>query len=159
MARSDPQQDAVYTWEGQWRDWAERRVSLTECRKVVRTACAHYRVPPPKVSRWRKNFCWCPDTLAATSRILDKPVIRLNAGGQNWATCLHEAAHWVLLHLAPTAQDHGPTWLGVYMWLLEKASMAPRAALVASARKNKLRWRRRSPESFGVNRGRRRPRN
>lgn len=130
---------------------------MADCAKVIRTACAYYKVKSPRVSSWGRNYCWSPDTLASTSRILDKPVIRLNSGGQNWATCLHEAAHWILLYLAPKAQDHGSTWLGVYMWLLERASIAPRAALTASARKHKLRWKRRSPQSFGVKRGRRRP--
>lgn len=151
MPRGDPQKDAVYTWEGEWRDWAERRISLPECTDVIRMACRHYRVRPPRVSAWSRNFCWSPDVLAKTStKILERPVIWLNKGGQNWATCLHEAAHWILLHLAPRVADHGPTWLGVYMWLLERASIAPRAALTASARKHKLRYKRRSPESFGV---------
>lgn len=62
--------------------------------------------------------------------------------GKNAATALHEAAHLIAHDLyGDRGQDHGPTFLGVYMWLLETAGVAPRIALHATARAHGLRWR------------------
>lgn len=62
--------------------------------------------------------------------------------GKNTATALHEAAHLIVSDLfGGNVQDHGPTFLGVYMWLLETAGVAPRTALHATAREHGLKWR------------------
>lgn len=62
--------------------------------------------------------------------------------GKNVATALHEAAHLIVNDLfSGAAQDHGPTFLGVYMWLLETAGVAPKIALHATARAHGLKWR------------------
>ncbi len=148
MGRSDCHAEFVYAWENDFRDWSERICSLEECQRVMDTGCAHYGVAPPRVQLWKRAFSWCPDTLAVTGRMLDRPVVRLCTRGQNWPTVLHEAAHWIVLHLAPRSADHGPTWLGIYLWLLGEAGVAPESALHASARAAGLRWRRRPPAWF-----------
>lgn len=144
----DPHAEAVYAWENDFRDWSERICPLTECKHVMETACAHYDVAPPRVELWKRNFSWCPDTRFPTKRFLDQPVVRLCERGQNWPTVLHEAAHWIALHLTPKAYSHGPTWLGIYIWLLAKAKIAPDTALHASARAANLRWSHRPPMWF-----------
>lgn len=66
----------------------------------------------------------------------------LDKGGKNMAVAMHEAAHHIVFKLCGwRVKDHGPTFLGVYLWLLEKSGVAPKAALHASARVFKLRWR------------------
>lgn len=64
----------------------------------------------------------------------------------NEAIALHEAAHYITDRTYPRAADHGPTWLGVYLWLLEKAAVAPREALRATMRKHGLKWQQRAPK-------------
>lgn len=144
----DPRAEYVYSWENDFRDWSEQHCSLEECKRVVATACAHYDLAPPRVELWDRSFSWCPDTRAMTGRFLDKPVIRLCPKGQNWPTALHEAAHWIVLNRVPRAADHGPTWLGIYLWLLAEAKVAPEAALHASVRAADLKWYPRSPAWF-----------
>lgn len=68
-------------------------------------------------------------------------------GGRNVSQVLHETAHWIVFKLfGDKPQDHGPTFLGVYMWLLEALRAAPRIALHASARAHGLKWRELGPE-------------
>jgi len=62
-------------------------------------------------------------------------------GAKNPQTALHEAAHWICWKLhGERIQDHGPTFLRVYLHLLVTYEVAPREALEASARKFKLKW-------------------
>ncbi len=142
------QTNEVYAWEHEFCDWNENHCSRQECQQIVDTACAHYDVKPPRVKLWKRDYCWCPDTLKKSKYLLDKPIIWLNPGGQNWASACHEAAHWIQMHVSPRAQSHGATWLGIYMWLLIAAGVAPEAAIKASARVHKLRWVPRSPNWF-----------
>jgi len=56
-------------------------------------------------------------------------------GGLNVATALHEAAHCIAWHLhGERIQDHGPTFLRIYLDLLVRARVAPELALKATAR-------------------------
>jgi len=144
----DPHAEAVYAWENDFRDWSEKISPLAECREVMDTACAHYGVAPPKVILWKRSYSWCPDVRVPSRRFLDQPIVRLCERGQNWPTVLHEAAHWIALHLAPKAYSHGPTWLGIYMWLLAQAKVAPEVALRASARSAGIKLAQRSPNWF-----------
>lgn len=67
-------------------------------------------------------------------------------GGRNAATALHEAAHQIAFALyGESIQDHGPTWLGIYLDLLVRARVAPRVALEATLRSHGLTWRAVSP--------------
>lgn len=62
-------------------------------------------------------------------------------GAKNPQTCLHEAAHWILWKLhGERPQDHGPTFMRIYLHLLVEYDVAPREALEASARRHKLKW-------------------
>ena len=62
-------------------------------------------------------------------------------GGRNVATALHEAAHHIAWYLhGDRIQDHGRTFLGIYLDLLIRAKVAPRVALEASDRAHKLKW-------------------
>lgn len=66
---------------------------------------------------------------------------RFRQGGRNVATAMHEAAHHIAWHLhGERIQDHGRTFLGIYLDLLVRAKVAPRVALEASARSYKLKW-------------------
>lgn len=139
----DPQRDAVYDWEGEFRDWNRKTLPLHLVKKYVQDACAHYGLPAPTVKGH-------PGKAYAFYKPKDDysgEVISFAGWCQNPAVALHEAAHYIVLHHFGTdVQDHGPIWLGVYLWLLQRAGIAPQEALYASARKWKLRWRETPPE-------------
>jgi hypothetical protein len=127
----DPQQQDVYRWEGTFTDFNRKTLSIPECRWMVYQACKSYKVEPPTVFAGRCTARW-----AYYHSI--KHHISLNAEAQNVAIVLHEAAHAIVHRLAPRAQDHGPTWLGVYLDLM--VGFLPADALYTSARKAGLRW-------------------
>lgn len=140
---ADPQQDSVYEWEGEWAAWNASIMSFDNCRRMIDTACAHYGVRPPRV-RMHKGKAW---SYCLVSRAL---ISLKQADNLNPAIALHEAAHWIVWHLfGDRVQDHGPTFMGVYLWLLEAASVAPVEALHATARKHGLKWRHLPPTAVG----------
>lgn len=136
----DPQREAVYEWETEFRDWNRKTMTLAEVRDYVRTACAHYGLDAPPVRPLPgKQYAYCMG---------DGGHMGFSEWCRNPAVALHESAHFITLKLAPKAADHGPTWLGIYMWLLAKADVAPESALAASARKHGLKWRHLPPTRF-----------
>ena len=139
---NDPQREAVYEWETEFRDWNRQTMKLPEVREYVRTACAHYKLEAPPVRPLSgKQYAYCMG---------DGAHMGFSEWCRNPAIALHESAHFITLNLAPKAQDHGPTWLGIYMWLLEAAGVAPVEALAASARKHGLRWNYLPPTRFNT---------
>ena len=140
-ASADPHREAVYEWEDSWYDWGANTCSLTDCRALVRTACAHFKLPPPAVRQHNKaalSYCIPAHMVISLQAVGSRP----GRGGKNPATALHEAAHYIAWKkYGERIQDHGQTFLGVYMWLLEEAKIAPSVALHASARSHGLRWR------------------
>jgi len=143
--QEDPQKEAVYSWEDAWEPWCRNSLTLTQCRDWIESACRLYDVPAPRVRQHRsREFSWCHIGLGVISIQGGK---RDAQGGRNCATALHEAAHWIVFTLfGEQPQDHGPTFLGVYMWLLENSRIAPRSALHGSARHYGLKWREMGPE-------------
>ncbi len=135
----DPQKEAVYAWETTWRPWNRWALTLPECRWVIEMACDKYGIAAPRVTRhFTKEYPWCD---------VKKRVISMSRGGMNIPTCMHEAAHQIVWdYFGEAAQDHGRTFLGVFLWLLEWGAVAPRIALYASARAHKLKWRAMAPE-------------
>lgn len=114
-----------------WTDFNRKTLSIPECRWVVHRACASYDVIPPTVFPGAVKARW-----AYYHSI--KHHISLNRPAQNIPVALHEAAHAIVAALAPRAQDHGPTWLGVYLDLL--IGFLPASAIYPSARASGLRW-------------------
>ncbi len=138
----DPQKEAVYDWEGEYRDWNRKTLSLSDVRAFVHTACAYYGVPPLPV-RHHTGRAYAFSSDGGDS---GKPYISVPDWCMNPAVALHEAAHYITDTLfGNELQAHGPTWLGVYLWLLERAAVAPRSALRASMRKYKLKAKKMPP--------------
>lgn len=148
----DPQQELVYEWESDFRDFNRRTLTLDECRKFVHTACARYGAPPPKVRAHRKGGITfyqadkvprkAKDILAVHQVVKGSAVVSFRADGRNPAVALHEAAHAILNYWLPLGgvEDHGKEFLGVYFWLLLRAEIMPAPALEASARAAGLSW-------------------
>ncbi len=140
MDEDDPQKEAVYAWEDSWGPWNFNSLTLTECRQWIEDACKQYGVEPPRVRQHRtRTFSWCHVVLGIISMQGGAHRAR---GGRNVSQCMHEVAHWIVhKRFGDKVLDHGPTFLGVFMWLLEWAQVAPPTALHASARTHKLKWR------------------
>lgn len=134
----DPHKQKVYAWEQSWHAWNWNTISLAACRKAIRRACTWYKVDPPTVVQHKgRSYSW-PEQ----NRISMQTGERAKVGGKNMATAMHEAAHHIAhaLH-GERIQDHGPVFLAIYIDLLERAQVAPRTALEASARAFGLKWR------------------
>jgi hypothetical protein len=146
-AKADPQKEDVYEWEDEWRAWSRNTHTLPELRAAIRTACAYYGVRHPKVKQHNlRSLSW---SIAEYDLISLQAVGPLDRGGKNMATAMHEAAHHIVYKLCGhRPADHGPTFLGVYLWLLAAAGVAPESALFASARAHGLKWRHAPPTVF-----------
>lgn len=145
MASKDRQCQAAYEWEAEFCDWNRQTETLKKCRQHIQTACAHYGVKPPRVIGHRGceiTFYQSHENVQA--RFLEKgaaATISLRPDGRNVPVALHESAHAIASVWLPwTVEAHGREWLGIYMWLLEAASVAPTVALEASAKRHNLKW-------------------
>ncbi len=136
----DPHRNAVYQWEASWPEWNRNLIGLPACRKLVWAVCDHHKVPRPTVVEHSGgSYAW---SMPAHNRISIQGGEHLQRGSRNVPTALHEAAHHIAWHkYGEKIQDHGPTFLGLYMDLLERAQVAPRVALEATARSHQLKWR------------------
>lgn len=142
--RPDPWQGRVYAWENGWPTWNEGNLTLQRCRDILNMACKAYNLKPPVLQHHEgpaTSFLSIDDTEQ------DAWFISMRHDHKNAAMVLHEAAHYITdrLHGLKATQDHGPTWQGVYFWLLARAELAPREALKASAGKHGLKWRETGP--------------
>ena len=136
----DPHQDTVYEWEDSWPGWNKNHISLKACKKLIIDACHEYDVDPPDtiVQHPERSISFSIPT--ADHIDLQGGKHRGN-GGRNVAVALHEAAHHIAYALhGDKIQDHGRTFLGIYLHLLVAAKVAPKVALLASARSFGLKW-------------------
>jgi hypothetical protein len=136
----DPQKEAVYAFESAWAAWNTNNLTLQECRDAIRWACLLFDVPPPRVKQHNTEaMSECDVSLGIIS--MQAKARREGRGGKNAATALHEAAHWIVWQQHDDRpQDHGPTFLGVYLRLLTAYGVAPAAALLPAARHFGLKW-------------------
>jgi hypothetical protein len=134
--RRDPDCKAIYAWEGAWAEWNEERLTLPQCREIVRLACKAYGLEPPAVKQYCGNvaYSYCAP---------QGSYIAFVPQHKNKAIVAHEAAHYIhdRTYGLRTEPDHGKRWQGIYFWLLTKLDVAPTVALKASAEAFGLRWR------------------
>ncbi len=143
MVRDD-QQKAVYAWEDQWKDWNRPTMSKQELRVLMRRAERLYGVEPAWLTFPKRNRGAHGKRLASQYDP-GTHAIHLRPRHRNVAVALHETAHAIHDCLfgpwsRPNLQAHGPLWLGIYLTLLISAKIAPRAALLASAKEKGLKW-------------------
>lgn len=137
---ADPQQQAVYKWEAEWKAWNHSTATLPELRTVVRWALRRYgikRVPPAVKQHQSGEYAF---SIYHPTR---RGVISFNAKtSKNPATALHEVAHQICdtVFPAPETPWHGVEWLGIYMALMEDANVIPTVALHATALAHGLKW-------------------
>lgn len=135
----DPHKDKVYEWEESWPGWNHNHLSLGQCRALIRMACDHYKVKQPTVTQHEGGtWAWSAPSF---NRISMQGGEHMRQGSRNVPIVMHEVAHHIAWHLhGERIQDHGRTWLGVYLDLLVIAKVAPRVALEATARSFGLKW-------------------
>jgi hypothetical protein len=112
-------------------EWNVATISVRKAREYVHWACALYWVEPPSVKTHGGK----------ASSYSNGLVIDFNYGHLNRAIALHEVAHHICNAIFPLDMPaHGPEWLSVYLWLLAEAKVAPKTALLASAKAAGLKW-------------------
>jgi hypothetical protein len=127
----DPQQSRVYAWEGQWKDWNRRTITLKAARSLARMACEEYGLKPPRLTTHAgKAYSYSQGDL-----------VSFEEGQVNRAIVLHECAHYITGAIFGDAiAHHSPEWMGCYLWLLVRFHIAPRIALEASAKAKRITW-------------------
>lgn len=140
MAKREDQRDRVYQFEDDWPAWNRNQLTIAQCRTLIRSACDHYRVTYPVVKQHKvRSMSWCIPAMKLISLQGAGPE---NKGGKNSATSLHEASHHIAYQLhGSRIDDHGPTFMGIYLHLLDKAHVAPLPALKAQLRHRGVKWR------------------
>ena len=132
----DHQQDRVYKWEGTWPLWTRQGMSKAKCKDLVRKVSGLYRIPPPSLKFPDKRSVWAYYKTP-------NHYISLPRHARNASTVLHEMAHaihWYILGES-SHEDHGPEWLGIFLWLLCYFGVASEEAIIATAQLHRLRWR------------------
>lgn len=135
----DPRKEATYAWETSWPGWDKNHITFQACRELVYCACDAYKVPRPVIVQHpQRSFSW---SIPTRNRISIQGGEHRSNGGRNVATVMHEAAHHIAWNLhGDRIQDHGRTFLRIYLDLLVRAKVAPETALKATAREYGLRW-------------------
>lgn len=145
----DPQQQAVYKWEAEWKAWNRSTATLKELRDVVRWACKRYSVKKLPLVKTHDSgeFSFCFEAPGKPAIISMQRKWQMNP-----AVALHEVAHYICDEIfpgvpvkgkkypQPVVQDHGVEWLGIFMSLMQDAGVIPVVALHSTARSHKLKW-------------------
>lgn len=100
----DSQRGKVYKWEREWLLLGALRVSETEGSEIVRNICIDHNCCVPKIRRGIINARGGIGHLSLPAWAFTKPVI------------LHELAH----HLNKARDHHGPKFMGIFLYLLNK---------------------------------------
>ncbi len=130
----DPQKDALYSWEDQFRYFGERTCTRAQARRLVRKLAKLWNVPVPTMR-------FLPKSKREWSSMTG-PLMIVNYGHCNEGILAHEMAHYVTdLEYDPlTTAAHGPEFVTAYMAMLLEAQVMPRSALEASLRAKGIRW-------------------
>jgi hypothetical protein len=125
----DSQVKRVYAWEKEWPTWNKATISEEECVKIIQDACAAYGVPCPHIKFPRR-------LLGESYFDPNDQTLLLRKRHRNVAICLHEAAHAIHDYICGDAphEIHGPEFVAIYLYLLNRAEVASMTALIESAK-------------------------
>lgn len=127
----DTQAKKVYKWQWQWAEFDSNwRLSKKEIRKWLEWACTKLKVPVPrmriKLLPKRKKYSYFSP---------DKYELGFLPQHRNVPTVLHEIAHYITFRLyGRTVADHGPEYMGVFLFLLEHSGRWPLGTMYRSAK-------------------------
>jgi hypothetical protein len=142
----DPQKTKLYAWEDSFWGWNFNLVKLSKCREVIRFAAHLYGIKPPSVrSHHKVSMSWSiPQSREISLQSKGSNAVK---GGLNYPTALHEVTHQIIWdYYGASVQDHGPEFVGVYIWLLAQAGIAPYEALTASLRQAGIEFKLQDPK-------------
>jgi hypothetical protein len=136
---SDPQRNEVYAWERKFDQlFLDHAMPYRKAHKLAAAMAAAYGVRKPRLS-WRRarKERW----IAAA---WGDEMVEVNTTKADFTAALvaHEMAHVITHAYGILEPDHGPTWMGVYLWLLDHFKVVPKCASEPSARKAGLKFKR-----------------
>lgn len=118
QSANDPQQLRVYEMErAELAGHSYHVAPLKVLRRHARLLSKAYGVPTPKV--YVRSEVGSSGSYDGTKILLDPDE------GKNLCTLAHEMAHHIVWHWYPRAQDHGPTFMGIYADLLHMLRLVP----------------------------------
>lgn len=130
---ADTQAKRVYKWQWEWVEFnSNRGLTKNDVREWLEWACKKLKMAPPSrlkirlLSKKKGHSYFNPDTY----ELGFIPVHR------NVPTVLHEIAHYISFRIyGKTVADHGPEYMGIFLYLLESSSQWPLGIVYQSARK------------------------
>lgn len=127
--KSDPQRHKVYSMERTIVGWAVgTQTCSTVLSDVISHACREWNVDVPllEIERRRNVYGSCSD---------DSINLNPKYDGMNLAVLIHELAHWISDRVFDSpGHDHGPRFVGVYRYLLDRYNMLPNYSFDAMCR-------------------------
>ncbi len=140
MIEKDPQAKKVYSMEkAELSGHYMGKMTLREIRSISNKLCKEYRVP--KVQIYVRSYdsshevvwgIYYPDFM----KIALHPKV-----GKCLLILLHELAHHIAMIKHPYAQQHGPTWMGIYAGLVNKMNLVPLCGMRAICKRHGIRIR------------------
>lgn len=129
----DRQQNLAYKWEDQFLHWPGSYLTEKGATEIAKAAARLYRIPVPELVFGKRDTRDGKDL--PSSYYPDEHKIVFVPRHMNTLVVLHEMAHAITDYiLGGNLEPHGPQWLGVYMWLMDRFHIAPTIALTASAK-------------------------
>jgi hypothetical protein len=130
LAKKDRQCARVYSWGWSFADWNIKTLTKRQCRKWVKWCLKQFHLK--KGSSPAVVF---PPRAKYSSFEPEYHELQLIKKHRNIPMVLHETAHYVQSILyGKTTEDHGPEFMGIWLYLLEAAQLCPKGTLTASAK-------------------------
>ena len=129
--KSDPQQHEVYRWERKYAQlFFSHAMPYKKAHGLAAAMANAYGIPKPRLS-WRRAR---KESYVAIAE--GDEVIEVNTTKADFTSILvaHEMAHVIAHAYGVLEPAHGPTWLGIYLWLLDRFLIIPKCASVPSAK-------------------------
>ena len=136
--KSDPQREEVYRWEKGFRQqFFDHTMKTRAAQRLVREIAEHFGVKRPRLFRTRLG------KQGYTGAALEAEFIEVNTDRAEFTAILlaHEMAHVICAFEGLDEPDHGPVWLGTYLYLLDRFKIVPLCATVPSAKAAGLKFR------------------
>ncbi len=133
MAKSpkcDPQREKVYRWENGFGAVRTGDMGTRKFYSLLRTVSEDYGVVKPRAAGMHK--CW---KAWAAACLTEEKLLCFDKGFCTAHILLHELAHYILDQYGfGSLPEHGPKWLGLYLYLLGRYKALPLSASIPSAR-------------------------
>lgn len=136
--KCDPQREEVYRWErGFKQQFCDHSMPIRSAQRIVREMAKHFGVKRPRLFRSRLG------KRGYTGAAWGADIIEVNVDLAEFTAILlaHEMAHVICAHEGLDEPDHGPVWLGTYLYLLDRFKIVPLSATVPSASAAGLKFR------------------